>query len=224
MKLLHSVRRSIHWIIGSLLTLLCFTSCDSNFLAGSMKAKMTELETSSDGSLAEKSPSLQKSISSTPARLMTSRQYFKSFLSVTGIQKPNDRLLSRYQLVRSVLPSQTDLSLLNAPIAMGLTNLAGATCEQMYDDEIQRPPEERFFLTGNDSEIYEELDIQAFSNRMALAAWGEPLSANERALFDQYYLDFERDAKNGEGQKRKSKTLLVSVCTAIMTAPKSIVF
>ena len=198
-----------------------FTSCDAPLIPGSMRAVNSDL--TPQVALSPLSP-LNKAITETPSKLMTSRQYFMSFMSITSLQRPNTRLLERYGLVKSVLPTQTDLSLLNAPIAMGLTNLAGVTCEQMYDDELKKEPIDRFFLQNNDSEDFSSLDVGAFSERMALAAWGEQPSAQESALFEEFYSDFGSQAANNDSTKKKAKGFLVSVCTAIMTAPKSIVF
>ncbi|MEO0335977.1 MAG: hypothetical protein AAF202_06275 [Pseudomonadota bacterium] len=203
-----------------LFTTMGFTSCDLPEMPGSMRALDPSLGAAQSSDL---SP-LNKAIVKTPSKLMTSRQYFVSFLSVTGVSQPNTRLLSRYGLVKSVLPTKTDLGLLNAPIAMGLTNLAGATCEQMYDDEIIKEPQHRFFLEGNDSEDFGMLDVDRFTERLALAAWGSAPSAQESMLFNDFYDDFELQANNNDNPQKKAKGFLVSVCTAIMTAPKSIVF
>ena len=201
-------------------SIAALSGCSASLLPGSMRAVNSDLSQVADQGL---SP-LNKAITETPSKLMTSRQYFMSFLSVAGIRRPNTRFLALYELMKSVLPTQNDLSLLNSPIAMGLTNLAGVTCEQMYDDELARDSQQRIFLEGNDSEDFSNLNVKTFTERLALAAWGEPPSQQESALFQSYYEDFETTAGPNDSPAMKAKGFLVSVCTAVLTAPKSIVF
>lgn len=219
--------KSMIYLITLLALVGSFTSCDSFMRVGAMNAAGSKSLTSlNDSETPSKNvaPTLSETVAKTPTRLMTSRQYFMSFLTVTGIQRPNTKLLDRFNMVRSVLPTETDMNLLNAPIAMGLTNLAGTTCEQMYDDELSRKPNQRFFLEGNDSENFASINVSTFSERLAVAAWGDVPSQKESALFDAYYDEFKSTANKNDNQKKTAKGFLVSLCTAILTAPKSIVF
>jgi len=161
-------------------------------------------------------------ITSNPVALLSSEQVLKSMASVTGT--PVDAtIMTEYNLRQSVLGSGFDLSLVNSPMLIGLTNLASQFCNETVTREAALASTSRRYMASVDfTKPVSGVSDAVFAsvvNNFAMALWGRAPTADESTTLLQGRADFVTALTGSNLTAVKStNNLMLFTCTGMLSS------
>lgn len=174
--------------------------------------------------------SSEENVIANPYALLSAEQVFKSMSSVTGVQlQPNGAIATEYNNRQSVFAGGFSLGLATSPMMIGITNLSGAFCNEMVNQEIAVPAAQRRFFASVDfakasSQVSEATFLESLS-KMSFAFWGRGLEEEEVQILGTGRSEFVTGLTDAEkAQSSSSKNLFIFTCSAMLSSFDSMSF
>ena len=196
----------------------CYTNCSpSMFKAASPK----QSDFSSSGCGAN---CFEKQ--SSPYTMMTSLQVFSSMLNVTEQSSAiSTTMRQEYEARTGSLADNDSLAVVNAPLQLATTSIAGEVCNGVLNREVPLTAAQRKFfvqvdfsrnLAGNTTAAY-----SSAVDAMAEAFWGRSVNDEERLAMNEFYNDFAGSyglLGSAQDQVRVTRKLYLSACAAMLSS------
>jgi hypothetical protein len=207
----------------SLLLLVTFNNCSGEFSASRDIASTSQASQQSSDSLS------QASTSSLPFALLSVDQTLSSMLNVTNNAAPSTAILNEYNNRYGALAAGNDLGMVNSPLLLSTTSLAGEVCNSLVQNEKNMMASARSFfpninfaagINSVDSASY-ELSIRA----LARSAWGRNETQAELDTFTQFKTDFTSAlATSAQSQSSSTSSLITATCAAVLSSFDAITY
>lgn len=154
--------------------------------------------------------------------LLTSEQVFRSMLSLTNQSQPTTAMINEYNSRAGGLGVTTNLNLMNGPMMIAVTSLAGIVCDGLITKEAAMMSGQRTFYNSIDftkgpslvsDTAYADM-VSRFSNHM----WGRDLDQDEQAIYAGYLSEFRTNLSATDvNLASQTKVLALSVCTSALS-------
>lgn len=202
----------------TLVSILSFNNC----------GRYGALEESSQGSTSLGSlGSLNEELSSEklglPVALLSAEQTLASMMRVTNQTTTSTTLATEYRNRYGALAAGNDLNLVNSPLMLGSTSLAGEVCNSLLAQEKSLTDTTRVFFNGiNFAAGVSTLSDAAFNGAirgMARSFWGRHETAEELGLLQLYKTEFS-DALSDTVRTQAASTsnLMLGTCAAMLSS------
>jgi len=162
--------------------------------------------------------------------LMISDQTFQSMLNVTGqAGAQTNTQVTEFNLRTSSLSDTDSLSMVNAPLMVAATSLAGEVCNGLVAKEKAMAAASRLFFNGVDfTKPVSQNNAQAYSDSasaMAQAFYGRALDPDEQAALSQYYVDFGKGLTGTLATNaNQTSVLYITLCAAMLSSFDALTF
>lgn len=200
-------------------TLIGFNNCGKFTTVSEVSEEFSSFASSEDGEDIE-----------LPFALLSAEQTLSSMLKATGQDSLSPAGSLEYTARYGSLAAGNNLALVNSPLILGTTSLAGEICNDLIKKEkaIAIASNRSFFESINFSNGVSSITAGAFSvtiRRMARSFWGRNEQNNELDLFHQHKMEFLQSLGAGDASKAISTdTLMLSTCTAILSSLDAITY
>lgn len=159
---------------------------------------------------------------SLPLFLMSADQMRTSMLTATN-RPPDVRIFREFGGRYSMLADGTDLNLANAPFQLSATSLAGAICQEAYDEERLLPADQRTVFKTLDFNINPaNLTDQQFNATIRFLArlfWARNETAEELKHFQEFRKEFMSDPTvPTTSTKSLWQDLATGICAATLSS------
>lgn len=163
---------------------------------------------------------------SSPYTMMTSLQVFSSMLNVTDQNGAiSTSMRQEYDARTGSLADNDNLAVINAPLQMATTSMAGEVCNGLLGREGALAAADRKFfnqvdftrnMAGNSPAAY-----AAAVDSMAIAFWGRGVNDEERQAMNEFYSDYASSygaTGSAQDQVRVTRKLYLSACSAMLSS------
>lgn len=155
-----------------------------------------------------------------PYVLMTARQTYQTFLSVTGQSgAATAAQLTEFDARANSMATNERLSNVNAPLQMAATSLAGEVCNGLLTREAAAAAASRKFFAQVDftrpAAQNSQAAFEASVAVMASSFWNRQPSADEKLALMNFYTDFSASAGTAAAGTRN---LYLAACTGMLAA------
>lgn len=165
-----------------------------------------------------------------PYALLSAEQTLSSMMKVTNVTTASTAIVNEYNGRYGSLAAGNDLSMVNGPLMLGSTSLAGEVCNSLLTQEKAvtnaNAATRNFFSSINfDAGIASVTDagFEASVRGMARSFWGRNENADELALLKQYKTEFnDALAANARTQAASSSNLMLATCAAMLSSVDAI--
>lgn len=163
-----------------------------------------------------------------PYALLSAEQTLSSMLKVANLTTASTAIINEYNSRYGSLAAGNDLSMVNGPLMLGSTSLAGEVCNSLLTQEkaITDASARNFFSSINfNAGISSVTDagFEASVRGMARSFWGRNEDAEELALLKQYKTEFnDALAANARTQAASSSNLMLATCAAMLSSVDAI--
>ncbi len=173
--------------------------------------------------------SLQNKGEDFPLALLNADQALSTMLRLTGQSAPNNAVLNEYNIRNSSFSVRSELTMMNAPLLLSATSLAGEVCNSLIAKERGLASESRLFFQGiNFSTGVDKINNTIFMttiDRFAEKLWGRPLTDSESALFADFFATFVMDLTDAQRtQAAQTQALALSACSATLSSFETLTF
>jgi hypothetical protein len=167
-------------------------------------------------------PAPAPNVVSNPVALLSSEQVLKSMSSVTDVPV-SDTIMKEYNSRSPVLGSSNDLSLVNSPMLIGMTNLASQFCSSLISTETAEAAASRKFTASIDyTKGLSSVTVAEYTqvlNNFAMSFWGRAPSADESAILMQGETDFLSGLSGSDLTKTSgTSNLILFTCTGMLSS------
>ena len=125
--------------------------------------------------------------------LLNAEQTLASMLNIAAVPL-NEQIRNEYVLRRTGLAVESSFELLNGPLLISSTSLAGEICRAVISKEKPLAALQRFFFQGVDfNSGVDKITAAQFLNNVEIlstAIWSRKLSDEEIKNFSEFYTDF----------------------------------
>ncbi len=158
-----------------------------------------------------------------PEALLTSEQIFKSLLNLTNQNSPDDQQLREFNRRQGSFPISSEVSLVNSPMLMSLTSLAGTVCNSLVTTEMSKQMTDRkFFGPVTFTSPVANLAANDYSlivDSFAKSLWGRAPSSEENQAFLIFRNEFIAEIPSAElADVKHTRNLMISTCTAVSSS------
>ncbi|MBX2987999.1 MAG: hypothetical protein KF802_08875 [Bdellovibrionaceae bacterium] len=164
-----------------------------------------------------------KRVNTTPYALLNSEQVYKSMLNVTGQAAPTNAQITEYGRRSGALAASGELDLINSPMLIGISSLAGEVCNGLLAKEIALAADQRQFFPGvNFAQGIGALPAASFDDsvhRMARSFWGRDEKPEESAALVAFRADFLSTlTAQQQTQSASTRNLFLGTCAGMLAS------
>lgn len=158
-----------------------------------------------------------------PIALLSAEQTLSSMMAVTNLTSATTALMNEYNTRYGALAPGNDLSLVNGPLMLSSTSLAGEVCNGLLTQEKSLAVGDRNFF----SDINFATGVMAVSEAafdkvvraMARSFWGRLETEEELSLLQSYRSEFTQAlSANARSQASSSSNLMLGLCSAMLSS------
>ncbi|WP_413291046.1 hypothetical protein [Bdellovibrio sp. HCB337] len=158
-----------------------------------------------------------------PFALLSAEQTLVSMMKVTNTTVASNALLTEYSGRYGALAAGNDLSMMNGPLMLGSTSLAGEVCNSLLTQEKALADGSRNFFNGiNFTTGVASVSDVAYNTAirgMARSFWGRLETTEEQALMATFKTDFINAlAANVRTQAASTNNLILGTCAAMLSS------
>jgi hypothetical protein len=159
-----------------------------------------------------------------PFALLSAEQTLSSMMKVTNIMTASAALKNEYNIRYGALAAGNDFSMVNGPLMLGSTSLAGEVCNSLLKQEkaITEATARSFFGSINFASGVSSLtdsDFNATVRGMARSFWGRNETTEELTLLQQYKVDFiDALAEKERTTAVSTSNLVIASCAAMLSS------
>lgn len=163
-----------------------------------------------------------------PYALLSAEQTLTSMMKVANVPTASTAIVTEYNNRYGSLAAGNDLSMVNGPLMLGSTSLAGEVCNSLLAQEkaITDATQRNFFSGINFAAGISSVTDAGFESSvrgMARSFWGRNENAAELAMLKQYKTEFnDALAANVRTQAASSSNLMLATCAAMLSAVDAI--
>ncbi len=163
-----------------------------------------------------------------PYALLSAEQTLSSMLKLGNVTTASTAVINEYNSRYGSLAAGNDLSMVNGPLMLGSTSLAGEVCNSVVAQEraITDVTQRNFFGSINFATgvagISDE-NFEAAVRGMARQFWGRNENMDELTMLKQYKTEFsDALAANVRTQTASASNLMLATCAAMLSAVDAI--
>lgn len=158
-----------------------------------------------------------------PVALLSAEQTLASMLRVTNVTTASTQVLTEYSGRYGALAAGNDLSMVNGPLMLGSTSLAGEVCNSLLTQEKAAADGARNFFNGiNFAAGVSTLTDASYNTAirgMARSFWGRNESADELVMMQEFKTEFiNAVAATARTQAVSTNGLMLSTCAAMLSS------
>lgn len=163
-----------------------------------------------------------------PYALLSAEQTLTSMMKVANVTAASTAIVNEYNSRYGSLAAGNDLSMVNGPLMLGSTSLAGEVCNSLLTQEkaITDVTQRSFFGGINFGAGIASVTDAGFDSSvrgMARSFWGRNENATELAMLKQYKTEFDAAlAANARTAAASSSNLMLATCAAMLSAVDAI--
>lgn len=163
-----------------------------------------------------------------PYALLSAEQTLSSMLKLGNVTTASTAIINEYNSRYGSLAAGNDLSMVNGPLMLGSTSLAGEVCNSVLAQEkaITDVTQRNFFGSINFSAgiaSVSDANFEAAVRGMARQFWGRNENMDELTMLKQYKTEFnDALAANARTQAASSSNLMLATCAAMLSAVDAI--
>lgn len=164
-----------------------------------------------------------------PLSLQNAEQTLISMQNVTGIKPLTGGINNEFSIRSSSLSDRGALTVINAPLFLSSTSLAGEFCNALIAKEKPMPLANRqFFKLTNFSTGPDKITSDEFSqtiDQMSTTFWGRAPASEEKTLLTNYYMDYVSSLDSANRAKAtQTSGLYLSICAAMLSSFQFLTF
>jgi hypothetical protein len=155
--------------------------------------------------------------------LLAAQQLFSSMLKVTDQVTPSNAQLTVFNTTVRLLAASQDLDLVNGPMVISTSNLAGSVCDGLLTRESATAAANRKFFPSIDftrgpASLTSDQFLDA-ADSMAVSFWGHSLSMQEAQALETFRIEFMGTLSQTEtGQGQSTREMILGSCTAMLSS------
>lgn len=163
-----------------------------------------------------------------PYALLSAEQTLSSMLNVANISIASSGVMTEYNSRYGSLAAGNDLSMVNGPLMLSSTSLAGEVCNSVLAQEkaIMDVTQRNFFEAINFSagiSNISDADFEVVIRGMARQFWGRNERMDELMMLKQYKSEFNDGlTATARTQAASSSSLMLSTCAAMLSTVDTI--
>jgi len=162
-----------------------------------------------------------------PYALLSAEQTLASMMRVTNLTTASNTLITEYNNRYGSLAAGNDLSMVNGPLMLGSTSLAGEVCNTVLTQEKALADTARNFFGSINFAAgiasVSDANFEVAVRGMARSFWGRNENTAELALLKQYKTEFnDALAAAARTQPASSSNLMLATCAAMLSAVDAI--
>lgn len=163
-----------------------------------------------------------------PYALLSAEQTLTSMMKVANVSTASPAIVTEYNSRYGSLAAGNDLSMVNGPLMLGSTSLAGEVCNSLLTQEkaITDVTQRNFFGSINFAagiSSVTDANFEAAVRGMARSFWGRNENTAELDMLKQYKTEFnDALAANARTQAASSSNLMLATCSAMLSAVDAI--
>lgn len=163
-----------------------------------------------------------------PFALLSAEQTLTSMMKVANVSTASTAIVNEYNSRYGSLAAGNDLSMVNGPLMLGSTSLAGEVCNSLLTQEkaITDVTQRNFFGSinfGAGIASVTDANFEAAVRGMARSFWGRNENTMELDLLKQFKTEFnDALAATARTQAASSSNLMLSTCAAMLSAVDAI--
>lgn len=149
-------------------------------------------------------------------------QIARSMSSVTGVEI-DATILGEISARRALMTDNWQVDSVNAPMLIGITNVASRFCDQLQKKELAIASEQRQFFSGvvatSGPDQISDAQIETIADRMAYKFLGRNLASEEKAILREGINDWKSSLPAGGMTNRAQVPILLNfMCTSMLAS------